>query len=272
MIPTTVTWHMARRLFAIVFAIFMLVPIVIVLISSFTAEDYLRFPPHVYGVRWYVAAFRNSTFLEAIIYSFEIATVVAAAAGILGASSALALTRNVFPGRGALLGLIMMPLALPHIVIAIALLQLFSLSSLPIAPYGLVAGHVIVVTPFVVRLTMTSLGHLDRQLELASYSLGASPWQTLRYLTLPLIMPGLAAGIVLAFLLSFDEVTLSIFLSLPGKTPLPVELFNYASQGDDPVVTAASGLMILFAAALVLIIERVFGVLRLISNEQPSLP
>jgi len=180
------------------------------------------------------------------------------------------LHRYEFRGRRVIEGLIMMPLALPHIVVAIALLQLFSLVAVPVAPYGLVAGHVLVTTPFVVRLAITSLADFNRQLELSSYSLGASPCQTFRYITLPLIAPGVAAGLVFAFLLSFDEVTISIFLALPGQTPLPAEIFNYASQGDDPIITAVSGLMVIFAVVLVLVVEWLFGVLRLMTHEQPK--
>jgi putative spermidine/putrescine transport system permease protein len=263
-------WQVARRLFAVVFAFFMLFPIAVVLIASFTGESYVRFPPQEYGLRWYVAAIEDSTFMQALLYSVEIAIVVALISGVLGVSSAIALSRAEGRTAQALSSLIMMPLALPHIVIAIALLQLFSLVALPLAPWGLIAGHMIVTAPFVVRLTMTSLTDLNRQLELSSYSLGASPWQTFRYVTLPLIAPGVAAGVVFAFLLSFDEVTISLFLALPGQTPLPAELFNYASQGDDPVITAVSGLMIILTALLLLVVERMFGVLRLIASEQPT--
>jgi putative spermidine/putrescine transport system permease protein len=121
--------------------------------------------------------------------------------------------------------------------------------------------------PYVVRLTMTSLVGLDRQIERASYSLGASPWQTLRLVILPMIAPGIVAGVMFAFLLSFDEVTISLFTSLPGRTTLPAEIFNFASQGSDPVITAVSGLMIIVASVLVLLVEKFFGALRLIANE-----
>jgi putative spermidine/putrescine transport system permease protein len=261
-------WHLARRLFAVLFAAFMLLPIGVVMIVSFTAESYVRFPPHAYGLRWYFEALDDHTFTGALAYSVEIAVAVSILAGALGVSSALALHRYRFRGRNALNNLLMMPLALPHIVIAIALLQLFSLTTVSVAPYGLVAGHVLVTTPFVLRLALTSLADFNRQLELSSYSLGASPWQTFRHITLPLIAPGVAAGIVFAFLLSFDEVTISIFLALPGQTPLPAEIFNYASQGDDPVITAVSGLMVIFAVLLVVVVDRLFGVLRLMAQEQ----
>ena len=263
-------WRAVRRAFAVLFAFFMLFPIGVVLLVSFTAENYVHFPPARYGLRWYFAAIGDPTFMHALLYSAEIAAAVAFLAGLLGVTSALVLNRIEGAGARALSALIMMPLALPHIVIAIALLQLFSTAALPLAPYGLIAGHLIVTAPFVVRLTMTSLADLNRQLELSSHSLGASPWQTFRYVTLPLIAPGVAAGILFAFLLSFDEVTISLFLALPGQTPLPAELFNYASQGDDPVITAVSGIMIILTALLLLLVERVFGALRLIANEHSA--
>ncbi|MFI4982177.1 MAG: ABC transporter permease, partial [Nevskiales bacterium] len=248
---------------------FVLLPIGIIMLSSLTDDSYMHFPPATIGLRWYRTALADATFVASIVYSAEIALVVAVLAGVLGVVSALTLMRHEFRGRALAVNLIMMPLALPHIVIAIALLQFFAAIAVPAAPYGLVAGHVLITVPFVLRLTMTSLADFNRQLEQASYVLGASSWQTMRLVTLPLIAPGMVAGVVFAFLLSFDEVTISIFLSLPGRTPLPAQLFEYASQGDDPVITAVSGLMVIFAALLVLVVERLFGVLRLMASEQP---
>ena len=263
-------WHALRRAFAVLFCAFTVLPLAVILAASFTDAGYISFPPPSLGLRWYVAALQDSTMMSAFAYSLKIAVVVAALSGMIGVLGAVALAHHDFSGRDAILGVIMMPLALPHIVIAIALLQLVSIVSVPIAPHGLVAGHVLFTLPFVVRLTLTSLVGLNPQLAQASYSLGASAWQTFRRVTLPLIAPGAMAGIVFAFLLSFDEVTLSIFLSLPGHTTLPAELFNYASQGDDPVITAVSGLMIILATVLMLLVERFFGVLRLMSNEQTA--
>jgi putative spermidine/putrescine transport system permease protein len=115
---------------------------------------------------------------------------------------------------------------------------------------------------------MTSVVALDPQMERASYSLGATPLQTFRYVLLPLIAPGAAAGTIFAFLISFDEVTISLFLALPGRSTLPAEIFNFASQGSDPVITAASGAMIIFAIVLILLVERFYGVLKLMAERR----
>lgn len=261
-------WHAMRRLFAVLFSLFMLMPLAIILIVSFTNEGYVRFPPSSFGLRWYKAALENPYFTGALVFSIEIATFVAVVSGILGVASALVLTRYRFRGREAIVNVLMMPIALPHIVLAIALLQLFATVGVPSSPYGLVAGHLLITVPYVLRLTMASLSGMDRQIETASASLGASPWQTLRLVILPMIAPGAVAGILFAFLVSFDEVTISLFTALPGRTTLPAEIFNFASQGSDPVITAVSGVMILLAGGLVIVVERFFGVLRLIGNEE----
>jgi putative spermidine/putrescine transport system permease protein len=128
-------------------------------------------------------------------------------------------------------------------------------------------GHLLITVPYVLRLTLTSLRGMDPQLERASQSLGATSWQTTRYVVLPNIAPGLLAGVVFSFLISFDEVTISLFTGLPGNTTLPTEIFHIASQGSDPIVTAVSGIMILLSAALVLLAEKTVGVLKMIANE-----
>jgi putative spermidine/putrescine transport system permease protein len=260
--------HLARRLFAVVFCGLMLLPLMIVLVASFTSEGYVKFPPSSFGLRWYKEVLANADFTGGLIFSLEIATIVALLSGTLGVLAAIALSRRKFPGRSSVTGLLTMPLTLPHIVLAIALLQFFSTLAIPSSPYGLLAGHLLITIPYVLRLAMTSLRDLDPQIERASYSLGASTWQTLRLVILPMIAPAVLAGVVFAFLLSFDEVTISLFTALPGHTTLPAQIFEFASQGSDPVITAVSGLMILLASALVLVVEHFFGVLRLIANEQ----
>lgn len=259
--------HFMRRAFAIVFSIFMLAPIVVIMIASFTGEGYVQFPPQSYGIRWYIEAIQNRTFMRGLIFSLEVAVAVSVISGTLGVLGALVLARVNFPGRDAIVGLLMVPIALPHIVLAIALLQAFGTMGVASSPWGLAAGHILLTVPYVLRLTMTSLYGLNRQIEQASYSLGASPTQTLRQIILPMIAPGVVAGVLFAFLLSFDEVTISLFTSTPGYTTLPAAIFNFAAEGSDPVITAVSGLMIILVSIILFVIERYFGVLRLIAHE-----
>lgn len=260
--------HTARRVFAVLFSMFMLAPLLVIMVVSFTDEGYVRFPPGSFGIKWYIAAFQNPYFQSGLIFSLKIGVFVAVVSGALGILAALVLGRYRFPGRAAILSLLLMPVAIPHVVIAIALLQFISLLALPSAPLGIVGGHILITLPFVLRLTMTSVVALDPQAERASYSLGASPLQTLRYVILPMIAPGAVAGTIFAFLISFDEVTISLFLALPGNTSLPAEIFNFASQGSDPIITAVSGAKIVFAVLLMLIVERRYGVLRLMAERK----
>jgi putative spermidine/putrescine transport system permease protein len=260
-------WHFMRRLFAVLFSIFMLAPIAVVMVASFTGENYVRFPPHSFGIRWYIEAVHNQSFMDGLVLSIEVATSVAIISGIFGVLGAFVLARTTFPGRDAIVAFLMMPIALPHIVLAIALLYMFGAIGVASSPWGLAAGHILLTTPYVLRLTMTSLFGLNRHIEQASQSLGASTFQTLRLVIIPMIAPGVAAGVLFAFLLSFDEVTISLFTSVPGRTTLPAAIFNFAAEGSDPVITAVSGLMIIFVSVLLFIIERFFGVLRLITNE-----
>ena len=130
----------------------------------------------------------------------------------------------------------------------------------------LVLGHVVVTLPFVLRLTLASLAGVKVDLERASASLGASAFATFRHVTLPLISPGIMAGLVFAFLLSFDETGIAVFTALPGSTTLPVRIFTYAEQKSDPMAAAASAVMMLLAIGAVLLVERSFGLLRLLSG------
>jgi putative spermidine/putrescine transport system permease protein len=258
--------NFARRAFAVVFSIYMLAPLGVVLLASLTSADYVQFPPVSLGLRWYGEVFQNRNLMNGLLFSVQIAAAVAVISGVLGVAAAFAISRGRFPGRDAIVALLTMPLAVPHVVLALALLQVFAIVQIQTSPWGLLAGHILVTLPYVLRLTLTSLHDLDHQIERASFSLGATHWETFRMVTLPIIAPGVLAGLLFAFLLSFDEVTISIFLSTPGRTTLPAEIFAIASQGSDPVITAASGLLILVATALVLLVERYFGVLRLLAG------
>ncbi|CAH1658454.1 MAG: ABC transporter permease [Chelatococcus sp.] len=265
---TTGLLRTGGRIYGILFCIFMLAPMIVVLGASFTGEGYISFPPPSLSLRWYQEVYHNDTFMRALRYSLEIAAITAAASGALGVAAAVVLVNRGIPGRGLLVTLATMPLTLPHIVLSIALLQLFGQFAVPTAPYALLAGHILITAPYVLRLTMSSLGGLDPRLELASYTLGASYAQTLVRVVLPLGMRGITAGLLFAFLLSFDEVTISLFTALPGAQTLPAEIFNYASQGADPIIASASGIMIIISALGVVAIELSFGLLRMIAGEE----
>ena len=254
------------RAYALVVAALMIVPLVIVVVASATADGYVVIPPAHWGIRWYREAFADRSFVGSFFFSVETAAAVALISGVLGLLSAIAVQRYSFPGKHFLHGLLMAPMLLPHIVVAIGLIQLFSTLHLNTAPLGLVGGHIVIALPFVMRLTLAGMAGIDPMLEIAGMSLGASRFTAVRRILVPLIAPALISGIVFAFLLSFDEAVIAIFMSEPGKTTVPVQIFNFAEQRSDPLVAAVSSLMIILAVVVILLVDHFFGVLRLLSG------
>lgn len=251
---------------ALVYA-FVLAPIVVVLLSSFTAADYTSFPPRGLSLRWYLEIPRNPEFVESFKVSVVVALVSGALATVLGTLAALALVRFRFRGRDALNTFFLSPLMIPGVILGIALLQFYARAGITKTPFSLVFGHLVITIPYVVRLVSASLAGLDRTLELAAMNLGATPWQTFRRVTLPLAAPGILAGAAFAGITSFDDVSIALFLASPHSVTLPVRIFTYIEQTFDPLVTAVCSVLILIAAALVVVIERSLGLARVFGSD-----
>jgi putative spermidine/putrescine transport system permease protein len=155
------------------------------------------------------------------------------------------------------------PLMLPTVIFGIALLQFYTRIGITRTPLSLVFGHLVITVPYVVRLVSASLAGLDPSLDRAAMNLGATPWQTFRRVTLPLIRPGIIAGATFAGIMSFDDVSVALFLASPRSVTLPVRIFTYIEQTFDPLVTAVCSVLIVFAALGVVLIERSIGLGRL---------
>jgi putative spermidine/putrescine transport system permease protein len=156
------------------------------------------------------------------------------------------------------------PLMIPHVVLGVAFLRFFTQVGLGGTFLGLVLAHIVIVMPFAVRLTLAAATGLDRSLENAAVSLGAGGLTVFRRVTLPLILPGVASGWVLAFITSFDELTMSVFIASPSTTTLPVRMFLYIQDNIDPLVCAVSAALIAIAAAAMVLIDRVYGLEKLL--------
>jgi len=182
-----------------------------------------------------------------------------AIAGLLGTLAALALARARFPGRAALVQVFLSPIVLPSILTGFALFQLAMVAGIGRNAWILLAGHLVVATPYVLRTVLAVLANFDRGLEEAARGLGASPAVAFREVTLPLIRPGVIAGGLFAFIVSFDQFPVSLFLVAPGQETLPIAMFNYLRFDFDGTIAAASCISILLAIALVLGIERTVG-------------
>ena len=247
-----------------IFVIFMLAPIVVVCWVAFTPEGFLSFPTTNWSLRWFYAIARYPEFVSAFWQSLGLGALSSALAVGFSVPAALAIARYRFKGREAFTALFMSPLMIPYIVLGIAFLRFFTEIGLSGSFTGLVLAHIIVVMPFALRLTLASAVGIDRSIEHAAVSLGASEWTVLKRVTLPLVVPGLASGWALAFINSFDEVTMTVFIAGPGTATLPVRMFLYIQDNIDPLVTSVSACVIAITVGGLIALDRAYGLERLL--------
>jgi putative spermidine/putrescine transport system permease protein len=259
-----VDWEAAsvRIVFAVltVFAmVFLVAPTIIVLVTSLTPSESLKFPPPGLSLRWYYALLEADQMQRAAWNSLVIAFWTTLICVVLGTAASIGLARSKSKWVRAADLLFMSPLLLPALAFGFAaLVYINKLGLSPSIPL-LVLGHVIVCVPFVLRTTIASLSQLDPALLDASNSLGASTWMTFRRVTLPLIAPGLGSGAFLAFMASFDNVPVSLFLADERTEVLPIHLWQQIDTNLDVRTAAASGVIVIFTLVLMLIAERFAG-------------
>ncbi|GAA2454691.1 ABC transporter permease [Actinomadura vinacea] len=242
--------------------LFLLAPIIVVLIVSFDTSPYLVFPPTGFSFGSYRQVFSNEGFLNGFRVSLVVGAVVAVLATAIGTMASLALVRGRFRGRGAMNAVFLSPLLVPHVVLALSLLLLFSPLALTDTYLGLTLSHLGIAIPYTIRTVSASLATADTGCEEAARVLGAGPFTTFRRVTLPLIRPGLVAGLVTSFLISFDEAVISLFVAGNRVSPLPVQVLQYVQYRTDPQVAALSVYLILLSVLVVIVVERSLGLRR----------
>lgn len=251
-------------LYHALFVAFMLAPILIVVWVAFTPTGYLSIPTTEFSLRWFWAIADYPEFIEAFWDSIWLAALSSALAIGLSVPAALAIARYRFPGREAITALFMSPLMIPHVVLGVAFLRFFTQLGIGGTFTGLVLSHIVIVFPFALRLVLASAAGMDRSIENAAISLGASGFAVFRRVTLPLVLPGVASGWVLAFINSFDEVTMTVFIASPSTVTLPVRMFLYIQDNIDPLVTSVSAVVIALTAIVMVAIDRIYGLERLL--------
>jgi len=239
--------------------LFILSPLVIIVGGSFTETPFVAFPPVGFTLRWYEQLTHRRDFLDSFLISIGLAVLCCAAAMALGVSAAIGLHRHQFFGRRLFRTFLMSPLVLPTIVTGVALLQFYYLIDLDAPMTSLLIGHVLITIPYVVRTVGAGLAGLDPSIEEASDSLGAGGLRTLLKVTLPGIAPSIMAAMIFVFITSFDQATISIFLSGPDFMPLPVRIYNYIDFAVDPMVAAVSTLLIVFAFGVIALLQKLLG-------------
>lgn len=237
-------------------------PTLVMLLTSFTASESLRFPPQGYSLRWYRALLEADQMQHAAWTSLVVAFWATLLSVTLGTAAALGLAASRSRWMRAADLLFMSPMVLPAMAFGFAALIFLYRIGLRPSLVWLVAGHTVVCAPFVLRTTLAALARLDPALRDASYSLGAGRWHTFRRVTLPLISKGIGAGAFLAFMASFDNVPVSLFLADERTEVLPIHLWQQISSNLDVRVASASGIIVLFTLVLMTLAERLFGLTR----------
>jgi spermidine/putrescine transport system permease protein len=234
----------ALTLYAVLAFAYLYIPIAVLVLFSFNQSKY---GVHWTGftLRWYGDLFGDRYLREAVWNTLRIATVSTVIATVIGTAAALGLHRYRFRGRGATEAAMYLPVVIPEVVMGISLLAFFALVGVSRGLPTMIIGHVAFSVPFVALTVQARLHGFDRQLEEAAMDLGADEWTTFRRVTLPLIMPGVLAGALLAFTLSLDDYIISLFTSGPNTTTLPLRVFAMLRQAVTPKVNALSTLWIL---------------------------
>lgn len=236
---------------------FLVLPTVVVVGASFNGGELTVFPPSDLSLRWYGQAIRD--FGPSFTLSLFLGLLTAALTVPLGIPAAIALVRLRFPGRDLIQTILLAPLLVPSLLIGVALLGAFVVIGQQRSFISLLLAHVLLTLPYVVRTIIASTAGIDPAVEESAAVLGASPRETFRRVTLPLMSSGIFAGALFAFVVSFGEINASVFLAGPSTTTLPIQIFSYLQWNSSPVIAAISVLQIAVTLALTLLIEKTVG-------------
>ena len=247
------------KIAVLVLYLFLLAPVILVYPLSFSGDALLSFPPSSWSLRWYHALFADAKMGKAFLTSLALGVSVTVLTLALALPAAYAIVRRRTWITAALTHVLTAPLLLPTIVLGLAILIVFSNLGLLGNFWGILLAHATLTLPYALRVLVTAISGLDRTAEAAAATLGAPPLVVFRRITLPAMRPGIIAAAALSFLVSFDEVVITLFLAGPRLTTLPVELYHRVELQADPLVAAVSALVVLVTVAVVVVIDRSVG-------------
>jgi spermidine/putrescine transport system permease protein len=243
------------RVYAILYLVFLYAPIALLPIFAFNNSTVIAFPLQGFTTQWFGQLWGNASLGEAVRNSLIVAVSAAVLSTVFGVCAARASTRYDFPGKKGIMGLIMLPLVLPEIILAVALLVVILRLNLDTGLWAIIAGHTLVCTPFCIAILNSAFANLDKSLEEAAYDLGETRWSTFRLITLPLVMPGIISSLLISFTISLDEFIISFFLSSTAPT-LPVYLWGLLRFPQQlPVVMALGTILVVLSIVLLTIAE-----------------
>jgi len=234
---------------------FLILPILIIVPLSFSSSTFLTLPLPGLSLRWYQEFFTSPPWQLSLRNSLIVASATTVLATVLGTLAALGLTRARLPGQTLLLGLIISPMVVPLVIVAVGVYFAYAPFGLTSSLVGLTLAHTALAAPFVVITVSATLQGLDRNQARAGASLGASPVVVFRRIVMPLILPGVISGALFAFVTSFDEVVVALFLTGPAERTLPRQMFNGIRENISPVIAAAATFVIILSVLLLTVLE-----------------
>ena len=238
---------------------FLMLPVVVIALASLSRTSYLTVPPRGLTLHWFTVVLADAEYVHAIGFSVLLALVATAGSLATGVAASFTLVRRRVHGAGAIAALLNAPLVFPGVVVGVALLQFYALVHVNGTLVGLAVAHMVITVPYVVRAVTASLQGLDPEIEHAARVLGASGPVAFFTVTLPLIRPGVVAGALFSFIVSFDNVPVSIFLLGAGQMTLPVKIFSAIEYGVDPSIAAVSTMLIVATGLGLAVAERFIG-------------
>ena len=250
--------HMFHLLVALCI-LFILAPILVVVMVSFGEREIPEFPPAHWSLRWYYHAISEAIFTAAAVNSLWLAIVATLIATPIALCAGLAIVRHSFRGRDLVQTVLLAPIFVPAVVTSLALLVSTTQLGLRSVTIRLIGAHVLITFPYMVRTIVASLTAVDRILEDAATTLGASALRRFRHVILPSIRPGVIAGMILALIVSFDNVSVSLFLTTARTNTLPLAILNYVEFNFDPSIAAISTMLVVVSAIAAILLERAVG-------------
>jgi len=245
------------KLYGLLIFIYLYLPLMVVIVYSFSPTKTIVGMTGMTG-KWYVELVQDKELLKAVLHSFEVGITAVVLALVFGTAGAFFITKVRFPGKGVFRALVMLPFVLPGIIMGLTLLIFIKNLNIPLSMLTILMGHVSFTTPIVMFQVSARLQRMGPNFQFAAQDLGATPFKTFWYVTLPMIRTALIGAGLLAFTVSFDEIVISYFLTGTWTT-LPVYLYGMLRFGLSPKVYAVSGLILIFSLSLILLMTKYIG-------------
>lgn len=246
--------------FVILVYVFLCGPLLIIITTAFDSGNIMSFPPKGFSLQWFSNAFHSRTFMTTLGISFKVAVISTLMAMVVGIPAAYALSRNNYRGKAAMQSIFLSPIIVPGVVLGFAFFRFLTLKLQLDVYTSLLIGHVIIVIPYIIRVVGSSLENLDFSIEDAAISLGATKPKAFFLVILPNVTSGVIAAFMLAFINSFNNVPVSLFLTGPGVSTLPISMMSYVEYNYDPTISALSVILMVMTVLIMFVVEKTLGI------------